>query len=63
MLHIIPRKQGDNINLQLPTIRLSKADMNAIVQKIAPGIKKQFGVNPLEYSAKTIADKEVLKKE
>ncbi len=62
MLHIIPRKQGDGISLQLPAVQLSNTDMNQIVQKISPGIQKQFGVDPAKFGAKVVPDKEVLSK-
>lgn len=44
MLHIIPRKSGDGINLQLQGKQLDEATMKDLFNKLAGPISKQFNI-------------------
>ena len=43
MLHIIPRKQGDNIELTIPQRQVSEEDFNKIHKALIEGVEKHLG--------------------
>lgn len=43
MMHVIPRKDGDNVLLQPDAIQMSSEEVNEVVSKLAPAVQKQFG--------------------
>lgn len=45
LLHIIPRKKGDGLELDLPVSKIDQNVMSAVLGKLAPGVKKHFGVD------------------
>lgn len=42
LMHIIPRAKGDNIDLDLPAIKLDEKTFEAVFAKLVPGVKKHF---------------------
>lgn len=48
MLHIIPRKEGDDIGLMLPHNKLAESTMKQVFDKLAPAVAKNLGVEVTE---------------
>ncbi len=51
MAHLIPRKEGDEVGLILPSKKLPEADMKKIKEALQPRINKHFGVETKEEAA------------
>lgn len=43
MLHIIPRKEGDNVNINIPEKTISKDDVKKVIDRLKPAIVKALG--------------------
>jgi len=48
LLHVIPRSADDNIALQPPVVKIDQKTSNAVFDKLASAIGKQFGKEPLK---------------
>jgi histidine triad (HIT) family protein len=43
MIHIIPRKEGDNVNINIPEKTVSKDDIKKVIDRLRPAIVKALG--------------------
>jgi histidine triad (HIT) family protein len=43
MVHVIPRKEGDNLKLQIPEKTISEADAKQVIDRLKPAIEKVLG--------------------
>jgi len=43
MIHIIPRKEGDNVKLAIPEKTMSEADSKQVIARLKPAIEKMLG--------------------
>lgn len=48
MAHVIPRKEGDEVGIILPSKKLSEADLKKVKEALQPKINKHFGVETKE---------------
>ncbi|MEM3154859.1 MAG: HIT family protein [Candidatus Woesearchaeota archaeon] len=46
LLHVIPRKQDDNIALQPPIIKIDQKTSDVVYEKLADAVARQFGREP-----------------
>jgi histidine triad (HIT) family protein len=44
MIHVIPRKEGDNVNINIPEKDMGAADAEKIIGRLKPAIEKALGV-------------------
>jgi len=44
MIHVIPRKEGDNVNINIPEKTMSDSDAKQIIDRLKPAIEKALGV-------------------
>jgi histidine triad (HIT) family protein len=44
MIHVIPRKEGDNVNINIPEKAIAGADAEKIIGRLKPAIEKSLGV-------------------
>ncbi|MBN2111813.1 HIT family protein [Candidatus Woesearchaeota archaeon] len=58
MIHIIPRKEGDNVNLGIPEKSISKADTKKVIERLKPAIAKALGKGIEEEPGKKAEEKE-----
>ena len=58
MIHLIPRKEGDGLQLQIPQKKMSEQDEQAIIARLKPAIMKKFGVAELPEEEKAEAPEE-----
>lgn len=47
MLHIIPRKEGDDVNIDIPENNISEQDMKKVIDRLRPAIIKALGEEPV----------------
>jgi len=51
MLHVIPRKEDDGVNLQLPQVEIDQKVMEGIAKNLQVSVGRQFGVELKEEKA------------
>lgn len=48
MIHIIPRKEGDKVNINIPEKTISDSDMKKVIERLKPAIAKALGAEEEE---------------
>jgi len=63
MIHIIPRKEGDNLGLMIPQNNISENDLVAIQQRLVTRINELFGIKDESETSKTKEKVEIKQEE
>ena len=56
MIHIIPRKEGDNVNINIPEKAMSESDARQVIARLKPAIAKALGPEKEEKPAEKKAE-------